>query len=215
MPFTRRALLSASFSAALLPAFTASAFAENSSAASAPGGADPRLAPRAFGKADAKVVVEEWFSFTCPHCARFELDVFPEIRSKLIDTGRIRYVFCDFPLDRNALMAAQVARSLPVERYEPFMSSLFSNLDRWAYGENVNPQEQLRKMAGLAGMSAAEFDNAVNDTALQNAILADQQRAETDYKIDSTPTFRFNKEAYRNGELTYAAFEKKVVAAGG
>ncbi|NHN88186.1 DsbA family protein [Acetobacter conturbans] len=206
MSLTRRALLAASLPAALAPALAGRAFAAS---------ADPRLAPRAMGNPNAKVIVEEWFSFTCPHCARFELDIFPEVRKKLIDTGRIRYVFCDFPLDRSALIAAQVARSLPEERYEPFMTSLFSNLDRWAYGENVNPEEQLRKMAGLAGMSPAEFDTAVNDTALQNAILAEQQRAETEYKIDSTPTFRFNKEVYRQGELTFAAFEQKVAAAGG
>ncbi|MFT8718870.1 thioredoxin domain-containing protein [Acetobacter sp.] len=206
MSLTRRALLAASLPAALTPALVGRALAAAT---------DPRLAPRAFGNTNAKVVVEEWFSFTCPHCARFELDVFPEIRKKLIDTGRIRYVFCDFPLDRSALVAAQVARSLPLERYEPFMTSLFSNLDRWAYGENVNPVEQLRKMAGLAGMSPAEFDNAVNDTALQNAILAEQQRAETEYKIESTPTFRFNSTMHSQGEMTYADFEKQVVAAGG
>ncbi|AQS86370.1 MAG: thioredoxin domain-containing protein [Acetobacter aceti] len=207
MSLTRRALLALTVPATFAPGLIGQALS------AAP--ADPRMAPRAFGNPNARVVVEEWFSFTCPHCARFELDVFPEVRKKLIDTGRIRYVFCDFPLDRTALMATQVARSLPLERYEPFMTSLFSNLDRWAYGENVNPEDQLRKMAGLAGMSPAEFDAAVNDVAFQNAILAEQTRAEKDYKIDSTPAFRFNNEVYRQGELTYDAFEKKVIAAGG
>lgn len=181
----------------------------------AAGTLDAMMAPRTLGKSTAKVVVEEWYSLTCTHCARFATAVFPEIKEKLIDTGRIRYVFCDFPLDRVALMAAQIARGLPVDRYEPFVMSLLSTQDRWAFGQNGNPEDILRQMAALAGMSADQFDQVVNDTALRDAILAEQERAETAYKIDSTPTFRFNDTIYRNGELTFEAFEKKVVEAGG
>ncbi|GBQ24767.1 thiol:disulfide interchange protein [Acetobacter estunensis NRIC 0472] len=208
MSITRRALLGATLPAALAPAFLSVARAAGTSA-------DPRMAPRALGNPSAKVTVEEWFSLTCTHCARFAIDVFPEVQKKLIDTGRIRYVFCDFPLDRIALMAAQVARALPAERYEAFILSLFSNQDRWAFIQDGNPEDQLRKMAGLAGMSADNFDRTVNDVALRDAIMAEQNRAEAQYHIDSTPTFRFNDEVYRQGELTYDAFEKKVVAAGG
>lgn len=205
MTITRRALF-----AAALPAALAVTTARRVLAAE-----DTRLTQRAIGNPNAKVTVEEWFSLTCTHCARFAIDVLPQVKTKLIDTGRVRYVFSDFPLDRIALMAAQVARTLPVERYEPFVMSLLANQDRWAFVQDGNPQDQLRKMAGLAGMSSEDFDRAVNDVALQNAILAAQTTAETKYKIDSTPTFRFNEEIYREGEMTYDAFEKKVVAHGG
>lgn len=80
---------------------------------------DPLFAPRQLGNPNAKVVVEEWFSLTCIHCAHFAENTFPQVKTNLIDTGKIRYVFHDFPTDQTATIAAMVARALPVDRYEP------------------------------------------------------------------------------------------------
>src|SRR5215469_8960375 len=83
---------------------------------------DPSETERAIGKPDAKVTVLEFFSLTCTHCAAFSRETMPLVKSRLIDTGLVRYVFHDFPLDQVALTAAMVARALPAERYEPFIS---------------------------------------------------------------------------------------------
>ncbi len=176
-------------------------------------GADPRMGERAIGKPDAKLVVQEWFSLTCTHCARFARDVFPQVQAKLIDTGRIRYVFKDFPLDQLALSAAMVARTLPPDRYEPFVLALLSSQDRWAFGHDVDPQVQLQQMSALAGMPKASFDAAINDDGLRKAILAEQDRGQSTLKIDSTPTFVFGT-ATHAGETDYDAFLKQVTAAG-
>ena len=175
--------------------------------------ADPRMSERTIGKPDAKVTVQEWFSLTCTHCARFARDVFPEVQAKLIDTGRIRYVFKDFPLDQLALAAAMVARSLPPDRYEPFVLALLSSQDRWAFGRDVDPQVQLQQMSALAGMPKASFEAAINDDGLRRAILAEQDRGQNTLKIDSTPTFVFGS-TVRTGEMDYAEFLKQVNAAG-
>ncbi len=175
--------------------------------------ADPRLGDRILGHAEAKLVVQEWFSLTCTHCARFAQEVFPEVQAKLIDTGRIRYLFKDFPLDQLALAAAMVARSLPPERYEPFVLALLSSQDRWAFARDVDPQAQLQQMAALAGMPKPRFDAAINDDGLRRGILAEQDRAQSTLKIDSTPTFVFGS-ATRSGEIDYATFLKQVTAAG-
>ena len=175
--------------------------------------ADPRMSDRILGRPEAKLVVQEWFSLTCTHCARFAQDVFPEVQAKLIDTGRIRYLFKDFPLDQLALAAAMVARSLPPERYEPFVLALLSSQDRWAFARDVDPQAQLQQMAALAGMPKASFDAAINDDGLRRAILAEQDRAQSTLKIDSTPTFVFGT-ATHSGEIDYSAFLKQVTAAG-
>jgi protein-disulfide isomerase len=166
---------------------------------------DPRMAPRALGPEDAKNVVEEWFSFTCPHCAAFARDDYPDIRTKLIDTGKVRYIFHEFPRDKLDMAAACVARSLPPSRYEPFVLALLSTQKQWAFNRQADPTEELAKMAALAGMPRDAFDKAINDTALQNALLAAQTAAEERYNIDSTPTFIVNGVAHP-GELTYAAF---------
>jgi protein-disulfide isomerase len=167
--------------------------------------ADPRMAPRDEGPADAKTQVEEWFSFTCPHCAQFATETFPEIKEKLIDTGKIHYIFREYPRDKLDLMAAMVARSLPASRYEPFMFALLASQKHWAYDRSVDPQEELTKMAALAGMSRDSFNLAIGDDTLKGEILAAQAAAEQKYNIDSTPTFIVNGKAHP-GEMTYAQF---------
>lgn len=200
-PLPRRLLLGASL---VLP------FARVAHAADAP------PAPAAvLGRADAKLVVKEWFSLTCTHCAAFAMHTFPEVKAKLIDTGRIRYEFYDFPFDQVALMAAEVARALPAERYEPFIMALLGNQQRWAFAEGVNPQEELRKMALLAGLSPAGFTRAITDPAIQARVMADYNYGANTYQVDSTPTFVFGKEVYRQGDMPYAEFEKRVAANGG
>lgn len=168
-----------------------------------------------MGKPDAKLVVKEWFSLTCTHCASFAVHTLPEVKAKLIDTGRIRYEFYDFPSDQVALMAAEVARALPAERYEPFIMALFANQQRWAFAEGVNPQAELQKMALLAGLSPAGFQKAITDPAIQAKVLADYNYGANTYQVDSTPTFVFGKEVYRQGDMPYAEFEKRVAANGG
>ncbi len=152
--------------------------------ARAAGSADPRMAPRALGSATAPVTVTEYFSLTCPHCARFARETLPEIRSKLIDTGKLRYVFVDYPLDQVALMAAQVAHALPPDRYAPFVDALLASQDRWAFARDVNSTEELAKMAALAGLSRAQFDAAIADTGLRDAILARQDADTKTYQIE-------------------------------
>jgi protein-disulfide isomerase len=169
---------------------------------------DPR-AERSVGKPDAKTVVGEYFSLTCTHCAAFAAGTFPEIKKNLIDTGAVRWVFHDYPLDQVALTASMVARYLPVDRYEPFINALFASQNRWAFGRGNDPTEEIWKVACLAGMSRTTFDKAVGDTGLRDWIIQ-QQKADSDkWSIDSTPSFVVNNQKYA-GEMSYDAFRKLV-----
>jgi protein-disulfide isomerase len=236
MPVSRRVLLSIG-SAAIVAAggFTAwritaraPVLAQSAPPAAAPEAAapapagtsgDPRFAQRSVGKSDATVSASEWFSLTCPHCARFARDTMPQVQSQLIDTGKLLLIFGDFPLDQVALTAAMVARYLPAERYWPFCEALLASQDRWAFARNVNSTEELAKMAALAGMARETFDKAIADTQLRDWILKQQDEASKVYKVDSTPTFVFNGPAQKNhresGEQSYDAFAKMVAAAAG
>jgi protein-disulfide isomerase len=180
---------------------------------------DPRMAQRWTGSANAPANVVEWFSLTCPHCARFARDTFPDIKKTLVDTGKLRYGFGDFPLDQVALTAAMVARTLPPDRYEPFILALLASQDRWAFARGVNSTEEIFKMAALAGMSRDTFDTTIKDGKLRDAILAEQDRAQKTYHVDSTPTFIFNgptqKDRNASGEMSYDAFAKIVKDVGG
>ncbi len=178
-----------------------------------------KLGERAIGKDDAPVVVMEFFSLTCPHCAAFSRETMPQVRKNLIDTGKLRMVFHDFPLDQLALSAAAVARTLPPERYEPFVTALFAAQDRWVYARGINNMDELFKFAALAGMSREAFDKAANDQALKTAILAQQDADTKTYGIDSTPTFVFNGPNAKNqreaGARTYPDFAQLVAKAAG
>ena len=204
MPVTRRTLIATATPALL--------FGQALSIRAARAAADPRMAVRAAGNPAAKVHVEEWFSLTCTHCARFAAEVFPKIRSNLIDTGKVYYIFRDFPLDQIALAAAMIARTLPPERYEPFVLSLLASQDRWAFARDVNPQDELQKMAALAGMPAEMFQKTLADDTLRQAIMDEENRAQAEYKIEGTPTFRFNDKEQVGQEMTYEDFAKKVAS---
>ncbi len=206
MTLSRRTLITAS--ALALPVF-----------AIRPARADALIREASVGDAKAPVTVMEWFSLTCPHCAAFALQALPQIKKDTVDTGKARIVFRDFPLDQLALTAAMVARSLPPERYEPFVTALFAAQNRWAYARDVNPTEVLAKMAALAGLSRPAFDAAIANQALKTAILKDQELAEKEFKVDSTPTFIFNGPAAKDrrepGEQSPETFAKIVAEATG
>ena len=199
-PPSRRAVLGA----ALLP--LASSLAGGTARADAPSEA---TAPRTLGDPKAPVHVQEWFSLTCTHCARFDQTVLPEIKTKLIDTGKVFYTFRDFPLDAVALLAAQVARSLPPQRYPAFVDALFASQDRWAFAQGVDTPAVLKQMAALAGMDGDQFVAAVGDDKLKAAIMAQRQYAVDHYKVDSTPTFIFGERKVA-GEMSFDDFAGHV-----
>ncbi|MFT9385442.1 thioredoxin domain-containing protein [Acetobacter sp.] len=174
---------------------------------------DTRFTPREVGSPTAKIVVEEWFSLTCVHCAHFAENTYPQVKKNLIDTGKIRYVFHDFPTDQLATVAAMVARTLPVDRYEAFCSSLLASQDRWAFNREGNPHDELKNMAAFAGMPADVFEKAITDQPLMQFILNEQNQAQTKYGFDSTPTFRFNDKVQVSSAISYDEFVKNLAQA--
>lgn len=175
---------------------------------------DPRLTPRIIGNPNAKILVQEWFSLTCTHCAHFATEEFPKIREQFIDTGKIRYQFHDFPLDQISLIAAMMARSLPEERYLPFISALLSSQMQWAFNSDNKPLEHLRSQAALAGISSAQFDRIMNDKAFMKAIATQTEQDTATYHIEGTPYFRFNNTAFKADPETVEKFAELVAKAG-
>lgn len=168
---------------------------------------DQHTSARSLGDPLAKVVVTEFFSLTCIHCARFARETMPDIEKDLIQPGKVRFVYHDFPLDQVALTAAMVARYLPPAQYYPFVSALFASQDRWAFDRNADTTEEIWKVAALAGMSRDTFNAAIADGDLRNWILHEQQIDQNTWKIDSTPSFVIDGKKYA-GEMSYDAFRK-------
>ena len=175
-------------------------------------GADPRLAERGIGKPEAPVKVIEFFSLTCSHCAAFHRETFPRVKKEMVETGAIRLVWRDFPLDAIALAAAGVARSLPPERYEGFVSALLSSQDRWAFTRG-DPVVELGKMAALAGMPKAQFEAVVSDDGLKRAIMEQRAQGEKEFDVKATPSFSFQgggKVVNQSGNMPFEKFQTFV-----
>lgn len=151
----------------------------------------------AMGPADAKVVLVEYASLTCPHCARFHTSVLPDIKKEFVDTGKVRYVYRDFPLDRLALGAAMVARCAGRDSFFGFIDTFYAAQGQWSRASN--PISALGNLAKLGGMSQTKFEACLKDVEVQNGILQQRLEASNEFKVQATPTVFVNGARYGGG----------------
>ncbi len=148
----------------------------------------------AIGDPDAPVTMIEYSSLTCPHCASFHNDVLPELQKRYIDTGKVRMIFRDFPLNEPAVQAAVVAHCAGPERYVGFIDVMFRTQASWS--QATDPMNELLQLAKLGGLSEEQVDICMNDADLVDGILKGRLDAHHDHKVQSTPTFVINDEVY-------------------
>jgi protein-disulfide isomerase len=164
-------------------------------------------APRVLGSPDAPVEVIEYASLTCHHCATFHTEVLPQVKKELIDTGKVRLIYRDFPLDRIALEAATLARCVAPERYFPILTVLFSKQEDWSHAKD--PAEALARIGTLAGLSRPAYDACRADKALQDSIVQSRFEGEQKHGAESTPSFVIGGKTYK-GMLLLDQFKKAV-----
>ncbi|WP_428245752.1 DsbA family protein [Ferrovibrio sp.] len=151
---------------------------------------DPRLQDMVLGKADAPVTIVEYASLTCPHCASFHANVLPVLKTEYIDTGKVKLIFRDFPLDQLALAAAGIARCAGPERYYSFLEVMFSQQRAWASASD--PRAALTQIARLGGMSTEQVDNCFTEQAVSDYILNSRLEGNQKFNVNSTPTLIVN-----------------------
>lgn len=139
-----------------------------------------------LGNKDAKVVVIEYASLSCPHCAHFAVQVLPEFEKKYVETGKVRFIYREYPLNEPALRAAMLARCAGAEKFHTFTHVLFTSQEKWAFQQNF--RESLEKIALLGGMTKESFAACMADKALEKTIL-EGTKAAADAGIQSTPSF--------------------------
>ena len=158
-----------------------------------------------MGQDDAKVTLVEYASASCPHCAAFAKDVFPKIKTDYVDTGKVKFIFREFPHNQQALAAFMLARCLPKEKYFPLIDVFFATQDKWV----PDAKEGLGNIAKQAGMSQADFDACLKNESVANSILAVREKATTKYGVDSIPTLFLNGKVF-HGETTYDDLKKAI-----
>jgi protein-disulfide isomerase len=167
------------------------------------------LPDMALGPNDAAVTITEYASMTCPHCAAFNEQVFPKIKKEYIDTGKVRYIFREFPLDIKAAAGSMLSRCIAngdAQKYFAVTDMLFRQQNDWVL---KNTTETLTRIGKQAGLTQQQVEACLKDQALLDKIAADQKYASDVLKVDSTPTFFINGEKIK-GEASFEEFAKKI-----
>jgi protein-disulfide isomerase len=162
------------------------------------------LGEMALGDEKAPVTIIEYASMTCPHCAAFHATTFPELKKRYIDTGKVRFIFREFPLDQLALAAFLLARCAGPDKYFPMIDTLFQQQREWVTQKPLGP---LMAIAKQAGMSETAFNECLQNQKLVDGIEDVRQRA-MKLKVESTPSFFINGKQMR--VFSIEDFEKAI-----
>jgi protein-disulfide isomerase len=161
-----------------------------------------------LGPADAKVTIVEYASMTCGHCATFHNKVFPDLKAKYIDTGKVRFIFREFPLEDFAAAASMLARCSGGEKTYPLIAILFKKQEDWAFVGASARVAKLFEIAKQAGFTQESFDKCLTDQKLLDQVEAVKARADK-FGVNSTPTFFINGKKMLTGP-TVAEFDKLI-----
>lgn len=167
-------------------------------------GAVPDLA---LGKEDAPVTIYEYASMTCSHCANFHTKVLPGLKTKYIDTGKVRLVLREFPLDNLAAAGSMLARCAGGEKTYALIATLFEKQSDWAFVQG-NPVPAMFKIAESQGFTKETFDKCLTDQKLLDGITSVRDHANKTLGVRSTPTFFVNGKKMNERSDDLAGFDK-------
>ena len=165
------------------------------------------LKEKKIGTEEANIEIIEFASLTCGHCAKFHNEVFPKIKKEFIDTGKVSFIYQDFPLDKFALKASVIARCSGEKKFFSFLKVLYSKQKDWTRTED--PFRSLLKIAKLGGLKNEEIKVCVGNKSIEDGILKQRLNASKKFDIKATPTLYINGEKYE-GDLTFEALKLKI-----
>lgn len=168
----------------------------------------------AEGSVDAPVTVIEFASLTCPHCAHFQKETFPLLKRDFIDTGKIRFIFREFPLDSYAVDAAILARCSGTENYFKVLGKLFAEQPQWmpAPGpisevSRKATQDRLANYGEDFGVDEKKYQACLNNKPLKDHLANRMDEARSRYQVNGTPAIVVN------GKLTSSPSYAEVAKA--
>ena len=159
---------------------------------------------KGFGPADARVTIVEYASVTCHHCMNFHIETWPKLKAKYIDSGKVRFVFREFPLDALATAGFMLARCSGDDKWYAVLDMLYKTQEGWAH--SPQPADALMTTMRQTGMNKEQFETCLNDQKLLESITAIRKRG-MDLGVNSTPTFFINGEKHL-GAMSLEQFDK-------
>ena len=158
-----------------------------------------------LGDNNAKITIIEYASMTCDHCANFHKNIFPEIYEKYIQTGKVKFIFRDFPLDKQALFAAILANCAPKEKYFDFVKLIFNTTQKWISVEDEF-LKKLKNIGKMGGLSNDQIESCFRDENMVDLVINSRSNGEKKFNITSTPSFIINGKKYSS--MSFEQFEK-------
>jgi protein-disulfide isomerase len=157
-----------------------------------------------FGQAEAKIIIIEYASLTCSHCAKFHTDTFPALKKNYLDSGKAKYILREFPLDPLAMAGFMLARCEP-EKFYPLVDMLFTQQRNWAFVEK--PVSALTELVKQAGFTQESFEACLKRNEIYDGVNAVKNRGAEKLGVSATPTFFINGQRY-SGALSIEEFDK-------
>ena len=149
-----------------------------------------------IGKPDAPVTIIEYASMSCSHCAEFHNETLDDLKSEYIDTGKVKFVFRDFPFNYPALAGSMILSCVPEDVRYDYMNALYKLQKKWVMRDHSKTRSELYKIMQSGGMQQDEFDACLSDINLENDILEGVMNAQREFNINRTPSFIVNGIVY-------------------
>lgn len=149
------------------------------------------------GQPNAKVDVVEYASLACPACKFFHEEIYPELKAKFIETGKIRFIYRDFPTNSAALAAAMIARCAGPQRHAGMVDMFFTTQQQW--GRSQQPLQGLSQVARMAGIGSSEVDQCIRNSELMQSIQSSAKHANEEMGVAGTPTLFVAGKMSENG----------------
>jgi protein-disulfide isomerase len=166
------------------------------------------LGEKALGDPNAPVTIIEYASMTCSHCAQFANTVYRDLKTKYIDTGKVRYILREFPLDSLAVGAVMLARCAPNDGYFPLVELLFEHQRDWAFVEK--PLDALFALVRQAGFTQESFRACLANQQILDGITDVRNRGDK-LGVDGTPTFFINGQKHTADEIQTIGELDKII----
>ena len=165
------------------------------------------LGDKTLGAEDAPVTIIEYASMTCGHCANFHTRTYPDIKKDYIETGKVRFIMREFPLDPVATAAFMLARCAPEDKYFDIIDIMFDQQRSWAFTDN--PYNSLLNFSKQIGFTQESFEQCLTNQGLLDAVNAVRDRGSSEFGVNSTPTFFINGDKHP-GALSFDEMAKLI-----
>lgn len=199
----RRTFLAGASATVAACALSPSAFAQPAPEALLAPGALP---DKVFGSDDAPVTIIEYASLTCPHCRTFHVDVWPDLKERYVDTGKVRFIMREFPFDPRSTAGFMLARCAGDDKWYPTIDLLYRTQENWA--RTSDGSGALKSVMGMTGMDEAAFEACLQNEELMQQVQSVAE-AGRGFGVDSTPTFFINGQMYK-GALSVDRFGEVI-----